>query len=1762
MSDIATLGFDVNTSGLTSGEAALDSFQKTGEKTEKKIATQSKKIGKSFGGVGRNAGMAGIQVQQFVGQLQGGQSAMVALAQQSADLGFVLGAPMAGVLVSIGAVLAGVLVPSLMNSKDAMEQLDEVSNDLKTTFAETSDGSLLLSKSIEKLAERSQALARLQISSSIVDAEKVIKISTEGIIDALDDLEGSFNGAMNINDAYEAIFKYSGALDELPEKIQGAIGHGGFAGLSAKLDEVGREFGVSRQSALEYIMVLGELKKDQSALSIKALENQLSKMNDETGGTSEKINELAKVLIPLFEGVTDGVDKVNLLRRAFADYNGVIKDSGEGAVEGAEALKRVTDSLKAQVVVLSEGKEAALAFGVAQSLGLESIKELPPEIQKLLEVIQKLKEENVAKSFFDETNASLDLQKQKLTLTAEEFEVYKVKMNAIASGVAPKLVEELVKITRENQKLKQSFADNKEFDKLISDVDKFGGAWSKTGSVVIDAFGDMSDALGDYMDRMEDIGALEKRVAEARIAYGDDNIDVIRLQNELNDERVSAELSGMKSLSAATGSLFAEKTAAAKAFAALNKVIAIAEIALSFQKMAAGTAETAVHVANETTKTGANALTAITSAFAAPFPVGFVAGAAMIGVMAGLLGSLFGGGGAVVDPTQARQDSQGTGTLLGSGEKSGSISNLQESFEDIQLDQLAELQGIRGGLSAIGSGIDLVTRSFISSNIGDGSEFEGKSQVSANLLNGVFGGERLIDKLLGGTLNSLVSSFVGNLFGKTRTEVVDSGILFIETSLKDIIDSGISGAQAYFDVTKTKKKLFGLISSSSTTTETQGLGADFERQISGIFANIGETVSSAAGLLGLDVAESIGNFQVDLGKISLEGLSGEEITEELNAVFGSAADSIAQLAAPSILKFQEVGEGAFETLVRVAKEQAIFNDQINNMGISLVGLSDVMKIDIAQSLISLTGGLEEFSSVTSSFIDNFFSDSDKLNFLESSLTDVFDSLGLSLVDSREGFKELVQGVDITTEEGQQLLATLLEINPALSEYIDELERVESERLDMTIQLLEIQGKSEEALAISRRLELEAMDESLVSLQNLIYAESERVQAIQDQEDAVRDSFSAIQQSVLLDKQRAQAILDVAAQARDSELSRVEDLRASLSEQQSLLQGFYSESEAMLRNSFLAEKERAKASLDLSLSVMNAELEKVAVVKQALSDQLSALTSFANASELALKSSISLEKERAKSVLNASELARNSEIERIGLVRAALDSTYSGLEARRDEVSSQLDRSFQSEIELIRSNSAIESEIIQSNASSRISSLNDERSAIESTASAMRSLVASINSSLGLSSSSGLIEALASARAGDFAPAQNLDVNSLANISSEGFSSAEDMAVQQALNKNRLSEIGDLAGGKVSDSERTINAINRQITSTENSSQAQIEAINTEAEIQIEELQKQLNALLGIDTSVLSIEEAIIQFSQNQEDIANLNYNDEIAALDEMVAVANASYDSQEAFYNSQISSLDEQLNAVLGLNETVLSVGEAIVQYQQAQQDLDSFNYAEQISALELTEEAAKAAYELQRVAYEEQIASLDSQLNALLGIDTSVLSLTESTIAYQESKEALDSFNYEQELEKLDMMVESANEVYALHEQAYADEITRLDQVISDNEALLNAALGIDNSVLSVAEAVDGLSASISALAAANEVAVNTIPEPTTENPKSNDDGVADFSRDIDPDRLALAFGEEIKVAAETSERLQLQVVKNTQATAKLLQRFEFDGLDTRIIP
>lgn len=112
----------------------LERLDKSGKKAGASLATANGKLQGSFASMGRGAGQAGVQVQQLVGQIQGGTNPMLAFSQQAADLGIVLGAPLVGVVAALGASLAMTLVPNLFASSTATSDLRKEIEELTDSY--------------------------------------------------------------------------------------------------------------------------------------------------------------------------------------------------------------------------------------------------------------------------------------------------------------------------------------------------------------------------------------------------------------------------------------------------------------------------------------------------------------------------------------------------------------------------------------------------------------------------------------------------------------------------------------------------------------------------------------------------------------------------------------------------------------------------------------------------------------------------------------------------------------------------------------------------------------------------------------------------------------------------------------------------------------------------------------------------------------------------------------------------------------------------------------------------------------------------------------------------------------------------------------------------------------------------------------------------------------------------------------------------------------------------------------------------------------------------------------------------------------------------------------------------------------------------------------------------------------------------------------------------------------------------------------------
>lgn len=417
------------------------------------------------------------------------------------------------------------------------------------------------------------------------------------------------------------------------------------------------------------------------------------------------------------------------------------------------------------------------------------------------------------------------------------------------------------------------------------------------------------------------------------------------------------------------------------------------------------------------------------SGAAAGFQLGGPAGAAIGAAIGGAL-SFIGASNAKAQAQyaslfQAQKDLQAkqqvsTESIAGALTEAAKYQNRDLEYSNSMLTALRSINGQIGALA------NSVARSITTGGLSDTSGLGlGTSAKGPGLLT---------------NLLSPISLLLPGLFGsKSTTELLDQGIQFNPTTFGQV---GNLQGQSYADlVTTTKKKFLGITTGTkvSTSTSTGGLDGDLLSQVSGVISALGSGVIEAASAFG-DAAgkaaqDALAGATIDLGKLSLKGLSSEEIENLLNATFSRVGDDLAKAGVPGLEALAKAGEGSFETLVRVAREYEVVDVSLQAIGktFTTVGVGSIAARD---RLVELAGGLDEFTAQTSFYAENFLTEAQRLQPIQKAVTIEMARLGLASVQTKEQFVSLVSGLDVSTAEGAQLYAALMAVAPAFAKVAD------------------------------------------------------------------------------------------------------------------------------------------------------------------------------------------------------------------------------------------------------------------------------------------------------------------------------------------------------------------------------------------------------------------------------------------------------------------------------------------------------------------------------------------------------------------------------------------------------------------------------------------------------------------------------------------------------------------------------------------------------
>jgi hypothetical protein len=340
------------------------------------------------------------------------------------------------------------------------------------------------------------------------------------------------------------------------------------------------------------------------------------------------------------------------------------------------------------------------------------------------------------------------------------------------------------------------------------------------------------------------------------------------------------------------------------------------------------------------------------------------------------------------------------------------------------------------------------------------------------------------------------------------------------------------GFDQYASIDTTKSSWFGISKSTSNRVETQGLSDELSKQFGLIFTNLDKSLQAAATAMGgsaADVTKVLDNLTLESTKVSLKGLTGTALTDALNSVISKSMDEIAQAAFPQFDSFRKVGEGYAETVMRLAGDYAKL-DSILAASSTTFGVTGIASIAAREHLIELAGGIDQLSSQTSTFTQNFLSKAEQLAPVQKYVTDQLAAMGLASLDTRDKFKDYVLGLAnsgaLATDAGAQQYTALLALADAFA-------KTHAAMVDLT--------KSEQEIA-DERTDLQNKLDDLTMTQAQL-AEKAR-NAIDSHNLALYDQVIA-----------AQAAKDAATAAAEAEKTAAEAIKAAQASSAAALSSF-------------------------------------------------------------------------------------------------------------------------------------------------------------------------------------------------------------------------------------------------------------------------------------------------------------------------------------------------------------------------------------------------------------------------------------------------------------------------------------------------------------------------------------------------------------------------------------------------------------------------------
>lgn len=359
-------------------EGAADRAGKTFKGLDTQLTSTARAVNEAANSSGRfktSFQQAGYQIQDFIVQVQGGQSALVAFSQQGSQLAgaFGPGGAIVGAVIVLGSVLAGTLITALNGGKSAMEALADAAEAMDKVVTVSQNGITALSDKYANLARVNAEVATLMRNQALLEYNQAIAKIPKAISDASDSFISFKDKALSaFSGGYASIEGFNDRLSALSittNNFDGAMRQAQSAGsaFSATTNAIGNtvgalasRLGISQQQAYELAKQLSDISKNPSPEAIQTLALRLQNMTSSSKDGQAQITALVGTLVDLAREAANAKFNVDSLKRSTDN----LTDGQKNLIKQSErnlALSKLQGEARARLQAQYAAEDAGLS---------------------------------------------------------------------------------------------------------------------------------------------------------------------------------------------------------------------------------------------------------------------------------------------------------------------------------------------------------------------------------------------------------------------------------------------------------------------------------------------------------------------------------------------------------------------------------------------------------------------------------------------------------------------------------------------------------------------------------------------------------------------------------------------------------------------------------------------------------------------------------------------------------------------------------------------------------------------------------------------------------------------------------------------------------------------------------------------------------------------------------------------------------------------------------------------------------------------------------------------------------------------------------------------------------------------------------------------------------------------------------------------------------------------------------------------------------